>query len=173
MKKFIITPLLAILLISPAIVNAQTSTASPRGQQIRQEVKQRITAEKEERIQALTNKKRELISRFFQRMLRRFEAMVERLEKLIQRIEARMDKIGDADKTDINEAKALLADTQENIDALNANFEEMLTSDTPREVFKDLGEQVRNIKKQLVDVHRFLVAIIGNLKGLRVGNENE
>ena len=106
-------------------------------------------------------------------MLRRFEAMVERLEKLIQRIEARMDKIGDADKTDINEAKALLADTQENIDALNANFEEMLTSDTPREVFKDLGEQVRNIKKQLVDVHRFLVEIIGNLKGLRVGNENE
>ena len=175
MKKFVITALLAILLISPGIVNAQTTTPvptrTPRGQQVRQEVKQRIVAEKEERLQALTEKRRGLIREFFQRMLRRFEAMIDRLERLVQRIEARMDKIGDVDKTDLNRAKAKLADTQADIDALKADFEEMLTSDTPKEVFKDLGQEVRNIKKQLVEIHRLLVSIIGDLKGLRVGDE--
>ena len=160
MKKFIIAVLFAILLIAPGAVSAKTPSAVPRGRQVRQETVQRVT-----------EKRRELIREFFQRMLRRFEAMIDRLERLVQRIEARMDKIGDVDKTDLNRAKAKLADTQADIDALKADFEEMLTSDTPKEVFKDLGQEVRNIKKQLVEIHRLLVSIIGDLKGLRVGDE--
>ena len=139
----------------------------------KEEMKQKVEKEKEERKEKLTQKRKEIIKNHFQRMLKRFEAVVSRLEKLIARIETRMNKIGYNDRADLNKAKESLASAKSKIEVLKSDFEKVLVSENLKESFKQVVQTAREIKKEFVEVHKLLVHIIGNLKGLRVGNEKE
>ncbi len=112
-------------------------------------------------------------------MLKRFQAAVGRLNKLIDRIESRIDKIKTEDPSkdltnvtnQIDTAKTKLAATQTKIDTLKTDLDSILASDTPKEAFRSLVKKVVEIKKDLNSVHRILVHVIGDIKGLRVGEK--
>ena len=46
---------------------------------------------------------------------------------------------------------------------------EIIESETPREGFVEIKEMVGEIRESLVEVHQILVKVIGDIKGLRVG----
>lgn len=188
MKRLALIILTLSLFFTPSLALAQTTLPTPvrnlKKQEVRQEVrqkienkkeemKQKVEKEKEERKEKLTQKRKEIIKNHFQRMLKRFEAVVSRLEKLIARIETRMNKIGYNDRADLNKAKESLASAKSKIEVLKSDFEKVLVSENLKESFKQVAQTAREIKKEFVEVHKLLVHIIGNLKGLRVGNEKE
>ena len=133
----------------------------------KEEVREKITAVRRERIRS-----------YFSKMLVRLEATIERLNKLVTRIDTRITKIDESDskydltkaKEDIQKAKELLATTNTEVKGLEAKIEVMITTSTdPKLAFEDVREAVKLIKDNLKEVHSLLVHSIGELKGLRVG----
>ncbi len=182
MKKLLVTATFVFIFFSqPLISFAQTAAPSrtPKGVQVRQEVKLRIAEEKTEREAKLSEQRKARITAFFERMMKRFEAAIERLELLIDRIQARINKIeeenSDADTSSqqgqLDGAKSKLDDAKGKIQTLKDEFDTFLNSDDPKIVFKEVGDNVRDLKQDLVEIHRILVQIIGDIKGLRIGNE--
>ncbi|MEK7111718.1 MAG: hypothetical protein AAB875_00155 [Patescibacteria group bacterium] len=179
MGTLLITSLLSLhLLFSPYVLAAPSGT--PRGQAIREEAQVR-NAERRASIAAnLTEIRQERITKFFERMVKRLEAAITRLERLITRIESRIAKIAEADEdidtgpiTDqVNDAKDLLADAEALLADVQADFATLLTSDDPKIVFKQVRANISEIKQLLIEVHRILVHLIGDIKGLRVGQSS-
>jgi len=182
MKKVIVTATFIILFLALTLsASAQTAapipTRTPKGQQMKQEVKERVTEQKEERREALTQARQEKIKAFFNRMVARFEAAVARLQKLIDRIQTRINKIKEenssADVADeqnqLDTAKDKLKDAGNKMLVLKDGLENLLASDNPKTAFKTIGENVRDLKQDLIEIHKILVQIIGDIKGLRVG----
>lgn len=179
MRKFLLALLLVTFFLTPSVSLAQNSTPikSPRGQEVRTETKARIQQQREVKQQALDEMRQARIRKFFERMLTRFEAAITRLEKLIGRIQARFDKIKTEDTTvdltdeqaQLDEAGDLLEDAKDKILDLKSDFETLLTSDDPKTVFKAVGQNVRDLKQDLTEIHTLLVKVIGDIKGLRVG----
>jgi Mg2+ and Co2+ transporter CorA len=120
--------------------------------------------------------RKERIRSFWGRMITRIEAAIARLERLVERMEKRIAVIKAEDSTldvdsaekDISQAKSLLAEAKTNLASLKSDFEEMLSSQEPKEAFKSISDEIRTIKKDLVEIHRLLVHAIGEIKGLRV-----
>lgn len=144
-----------------------------RQEEIREQIQERRVT-----IRArISEVRRERIRRFFARLIKRFEAAITRLEKLISRIESRLDKIEseneDVDTASIRDelvkAKEKLNSAQEAIADAEASLEEILSSEDPKEAFKAVRDLIRGIKNELMDVHRILVHVIGDIRGLRVG----
>jgi len=125
----------------------------------------------------LKERKANIIRNFFNRLVKRLEAAIARLEKLIARIEARLDKIEAANedinttkiRKDVNQAKEKLISARATLGQAKDKFENLPPSDTPKEVFAEARDLIQEVKKQLIEVHRILVKIIGDIKGLRVG----
>jgi chromosome segregation ATPase len=149
-------------------------------EQLREEQEQRLQ-EREEKVASkvaqLQERRKERIRLFFERLTRRLEAAISRLDILIQRIESRLavlDESGDADTAaiheQVDEAKSLLLDAQVDLEAATANLDTMLESDDPKAAFEVIRETIKDVKSKLVEVHRILVHVIGDIKGLRVGN---
>lgn len=157
-------------------------------QQIREEKKQEIQqrleekratreARREEIKQRLSERRRKIVQKFWQRMYRRFSAAISRIEKLITRIESRLAIIKKNNKdtdtktieTEIAEAKNLLNTASASLSALNDKINTaLLDSENPREDFKIVKADIIEIKDKLIKVHRILVHIIGDIKGLRI-----
>jgi DNA repair exonuclease SbcCD ATPase subunit len=180
MRKFLVLATFLFLffpLVSSVSAQTSTPTITPKGQQVRQEVKQKITEQRTEKTATLAAQRQAKIKAFFARMMNRFEAAIERLEKLIERIQTRIDKIKEEDPSvDLSDQEEQLDDAQgsltgaiNKIQELKDDFDTLLTSDEPGVIFKEIGEDVRDLKQDLVEVHRILVHIIGDIKGLRVG----
>ncbi|MEK7182771.1 MAG: hypothetical protein AAB694_01280, partial [Patescibacteria group bacterium] len=157
----------------PGLLHALTRTPNPRSQEVRQQIEERratIAAQLEER-------RKELIRKFFNRMVERIEAAIERLERLIGRIERRIAKLEAAgeDMTDVksqvNDAKTKLGNAKDDLQDAKDGLEDVLSSNDPKAAFKQIGQTIRGIVRQLVEVHRILVHLIGDIKGLRVGQE--
>ena len=114
----------------------------------------------------------------FGRLYTRFAAAINRINTLIVRIESRLSTIKEEDpsadtthiESAIASAKALLLDAQMDLEAASDNFDEVLESDDPKATFQLIKDTVIGIKDKLVEVHRILVSVIGDIKGLRVGN---
>lgn len=178
MGSLLITSLVALhLIFSPSLIVAATSTASPRGQSVREQVRVRNEEKRATREARLAEIRRERIQKFFNRLVRRLEAAIGRLERLITRIESRIAKIEEKNK-DINtgpikeqveNAKSKLQNAKKELQEAKDNFAALLTSDEPKVVFEGVRDNIRNIKKDLVEVHRILVHAIGDIKGLRIG----
>jgi hypothetical protein len=49
--------------------------------------------------------------------------------------------------------------------------ESFLDNDDPKTAFAEVREIIQQIKVNLIEVHRTLVHVIGDIKGLRVGTE--
>ncbi len=111
-------------------------------------------------------------------MTKRLEAAINRLNRLITRIESRITKIEannedintEPIKKDIQNAKDRLLLATNKLNEAKIKIDDVLQSNTPKEAFAEVRDIIQEIKKDLVEVHRLLVKVIGNIKGLRVGN---
>lgn len=134
--------------------------AKERADKFREEAKARIA---EHRKQAL----RQLISR----LITRLHALVDRLELVADRIQSRIDKFaaegadtGDA-QTQLDAARAKLAEARGQIDALAGIDEDLLTAENPRDFFVAVKDQVLLIKSTLREAHRLLASSVSEIKG--------
>ena len=136
-------------------INDETQIGTPSSKQIR-----------------IQEKKKELIRNYFSRL---------RLEKLIKRIENRVAIIKSENSgidtalidSEIIKAKDLLEHAKTELIAVNGIIEDTLTSNDPKTAFVVVRDSIKNVKNDLVEVHRILVHLIGDIKGLRVGNTQE
>lgn len=189
-KKFALPLLICFFIFSPAIALAQTNLIQNREQSQNEAsqatatgVMQRETVREEaqERIATaqafLSQRKQEIIRSHFNRVTRRLGAAVNRLYLLISRIESRVTKIEAVDenldteliKTDIVSAKEKLDQVGTQLENIKTKMEEVIGSETPKEGFVEVREMVGEIRESLVGVHQILVKVIGDIKGLRVG----
>jgi len=144
-------------------------------------VGQTARQEKIATIEARLNlRKKEIIKNYFRIMTKRLEAAINRLNKLITRIESRITKIEANDKTintkvikkDLTEAKGQLATASAKLNEMTTKMETVVESNTPKEDFTKVKSTADEISQILVKVHQTLVKVIGDIKGLRVGNSS-
>jgi len=103
-----------------------------------------------------------------------------RLNRLVARIESRLEKIKanneniDAEKIEkqLTEIKSKLSVVSTNIQDAQNSLNTILESNEPKQAFKDVRDLVKEIKNEFIDIHRLLVHLIGDIKGLRVGESN-
>ena len=141
------------------------------------EIQKRVEVKKASAEARLSENRIEKIRAYWQRLKTRLLAAVERIERLVERIESRLAKVeegsSDSDTTSINDdlekAKALLSDASVKIETADELVEDALASQNPKEAFKVVRNLVKDIKEDLVEVHRLLVHLIGDIRGLRVG----
>lgn len=193
MKKFTVGLLsLIILLLFPTLVFAQTddsgttireelrSRAEERREMVEQrrlELMQKIEEKKATREARLTEVRQQRIRLFWGRLKRRLLAAMDRLERLIERIESRLTKFEEANPdldtasihNELDEAKEMLEVARTECEAADATIDEILESEDPKAAFEEIREAVMTIKMQLIEIHRILVMVIGDIKGLRVG----
>lgn len=193
MRKALLIIVLLLLVFTPRAVSAIIDPNVEMGEEKREEMQQRIEAKRQlleqrreelrqrlesaraERQAQLDSKRRERIRAYFSRMIKRFEAAIARLERLIERIEARIAKLKEQGENTstvearVTEAKDLLQDAKSDVEAVNQTLEEILNSSDPKSEFKAVREFISDTKHKLIEVHRMLVEVIGDIKGLRVG----
>lgn len=185
MSKFVKSALivLALMLVVVLPASAQTPSATPNQGQVR---KQEALAQREERSEErelrLLESRMLQIRAFFARANNRMQAAIARLENLITRIEARIAKINETDpdldttqiEADLEEASLLLTETMGMFDDLVTGlpewFDELVESEDPRAMFVAKKAEYSEIKMNLIEVHTMLTHIIGDVKGLRLGN---
>lgn len=190
-KKLILSILIFSFLSNPTIIFAKENILT---QSVRSQVQERIRL-REQRLENLrrrdreilqykkasieakiTDLKKQIVRNFYNRMAERLSATISRLEILISRIESRIAKIESSGttvsqsvKNNIIQAKQLLSDSKVLLASSNDMLENVLASNQPNEAFKILKENVSEIKDNLVKVHQLLVKVIGDIKGLRIG----
>ena len=128
----------------------------------------------------LTETKKGLVRNYFRHLKFVLDASVRRMERLITRIETRLTKIETADKSlDTTHAKEELAEAKKDLASVSAtlvktetSLETVLSSEEPKDAFESIRISIKEVKTQLIDIHRQLVKIIGDIKGLRVGEAN-
>ena len=137
----------------------------------KQEIRVKIEEKKTERLEKLSAIRRERIMSYSNKMIVRLEATVERFEKLITRIEKRdVSEI----KTSLNEAKQKLTLVKSNVATLKDSLSSMTTVEDPKAEFEKVRETLKGIKNDFKEVHSKLVKLVGDIKGLRVGeNKND
>lgn len=174
MRKLILLALLTIALVFPPSILAQTPTPSALKTKNRLQATENVASQE----QKLTFTRRERIRAYVTNMFARLEAMVGRLEKLIARMEARLEDFeatSNKDKakveSELEKAKTILAETKTDIAEAKETAGSLIDSQDPKEVFGDLRGQIAAIKKDLVAVHKILVQVLGEMKGLRSGQE--
>lgn len=201
MRKVILTfSLFFLLLATPSYTLAIypnpwrsiTPSATKEGVLERLEIRKELREQKREEIKDLIKERKATISSrlaelrrvrirfYFGRLVRRLEAAINRLERLIERIESRLEKFEqedeDLDTTSIhenlNEAKHLLDESRANIEASSDNLESVLDSENPHASFSIIRDIIKDIKENLIEVHRILVHVIGDIKGLRTGQSS-
>lgn len=148
----------------------ETPLRSPRNEQRVEQRQIRITALRRERIRS-----------FFSKMITKIEASSERLQKLIDRVQNRIDSIK-KDNSNIDTAKAeaslkLAQEALKNANAeiikLKALFETAIISDDPKTNFETVRKSLKTIQNNLKEAKKNLVLTIGELRGLRIGDNNE
>ena len=191
LKRFILALLLFFFIFSPTIVLAKANLIQTReenqneaGQATATGVRETAREEVQERIATvqafLSERKQEIIRNHFNRLTRRLEAAFNRLSRLISRIESRLAKIEQEDeninttliKEDLASAKEKLDQTAVQLENVKTKMNEIIASETPKEGFVEVKEMVGEIRESLVGVHQILVKVIGDIKGLRVGNSS-
>jgi len=150
-------------------------------QAVRQETQEEVRSGLEGKDATLINKidarKQETIRNNFGFIVRRFQAAVNRLGKIVIRIESRIAKIEEenskinltAVKKELVEIKESLNKSSQQIEKAQMEMEKTLTSNSPKQAFEEIKEMTDEIKKELIKNHQALSKIIGEIKGLRLG----
>jgi hypothetical protein len=144
----------------------------------KQEIKERIQIKKATQAAKLQDKRKENIRNYFEKINTRFSSTILRLEKLISRIENRLsvyeqqnpDLNLDEINLQIEDAKVFLLEAEADISTATENLEDTLDSEDPKAMFKIIKDTTMDAKQKLIEAHRILVHVIGDIKGLRVGN---
>lgn len=198
MKKFLIILLpFFFLVVNPVCAqNNQSVSSTVTPVQVREqnleelrvrlqekiEEQQQIREENRVTIRArLSEMRQERIRFFFGRLTIRFEAAINRLERLIARIETRLDRIEASDeevdstaiREEVEEAKRKLEEARVALAEAKESLEGILSAEDPKTAFEDVRDLIGGIKEELKEVHQILVQVIGDIKGLRVGQEDE
>lgn len=192
MKKTIIVTSLIFFLV-PSLVFAQDITTSNSSvsvkvtnnintnKPVKEDIRIKIEAKREEIEVKLTAKNKERIRSFSARIVTRIEALIERLNILITRLETRIVKINEGESdidtkqatADIAEAKLAIASASSNLVDMSTALENLLNSEDPKYALAGARDIVKEIKTDMQKVHTLLVHATGELKGLRVGGANE
>ena len=195
LKKLILALAIAFLFYTPihAQYTATFSTEIDKKTEIQQRIEERkqlLETKREEirnKIQIrkatvsakLQEKRKVRIRQYFNNMVSRLDAVINRLEKLISRIEGRLEKIEGQDEEidtslvhgDLEEAKALLDQAKADLEAAKAELETFLDADDPKSAFQAIRSTIKDVTKNLKEVHNILVHVIGDIKGLRIGQD--
>lgn len=185
MKKLIAVVLVTSFFVFVPLVHAEdnsTPSGSPRPfiqrvRDVRQDIKENIASREGQRQTNIAALRKDIVTNFFNMMLGRFEAAQDRLTKILTRIESRVAKIKSADPSkdltpvdsEIASVKTALADNQTKIDTLKTDFDSAIASTTPKERFKTVFGDISTIKRDLESIRKSLSKIIGDIKGLHVG----
>ena len=185
LSKFILASSFFFLMAAPTIaVGQQTATQGAgvnlkktTGQEVRETAKERLQEKVATAEARLGARKKEIIRNYSTIMTRRLEAAINRLNRLITRIESRIAKIETNNKDiktkqlkqDIQKAKDKLLLTTNKLNEVKTKINDLPESNTPKEAFAEGKDTVREIKQNLIEVHQILVKVIGDIKGLRVG----
>jgi hypothetical protein len=119
-----------------------------------------------ERMQKTREQRIMAVKALVQAQIRRAENILARMDHLITRIESRRAKLSDegADLTAvdalISKAKEQKADAKEALDKAKANYAEIDGSEHPREQVHAFMTSMRELKTQLVALHKTLVETI-------------
>ena len=116
-------------------IEAHKEEMATKKEQVRERTEAKIASHEAVLSEARKTRTRE----FYGRLYTRFMAAIKRLEILTARIDSRLASIKeenpDVDTSEVEEkiaeAKSLLLDAQMDLDAVNANFDEVLESDDP------------------------------------------
>jgi len=167
---------------SPTIAVGQQTATQGAGANLKKTTGQEVKEGLEDKIATiqarLSLRKKEIIKIYFQAMTKRLEAAINRLNKLITRIESRITKIETTNedintkviKKDVQKAKDKLLLTTNKLNEAKIKIDGLLESNTPKEAFTEVRDIIKEIKQYLTDIHGILVKVIGDIKGLRVGN---
>jgi len=179
------------LIISPILARqdrpATPSATHPRYEKL-EEARERVRERKETirleiqerratRAARLAERRKERIRVFFTRLKRRMQAAINRLERLIARIKSRLSRIEAADedidtapiRETLDGAEDKLASASAALTQAQTSLEDILDANDPKEAFTDVRDLIKEIKEQLKETHQILVHVIGDIKGLRVG----
>ncbi|MCX6725830.1 MAG: hypothetical protein NT052_00735 [Candidatus Shapirobacteria bacterium] len=176
-KTFLV---IIFLLIVTSPILAINSTASPNSSSsgLNKEIKIETAEEKVASIAGrLDVRKKEVIKNYFHLITTRIEAAINRLNKLVIRIESRIAKIEKSDKKiKVSSSKQQLIQAKENLASASAQLKEIenqmdivIESNTPNEDFKKIKNMVTSLKKNLIETQKILTKVIGEIKGLQVG----
>lgn len=184
MKKVAASITLVLLFLQGSAVSAETAaTTSARSVperlvtikvQTQQQTGQKLQAVK----QRLDERKKSIIKRFYEQMLKRFEAALNRESRMADRISSRLDK-AEANGKDVASLRTKLASVRTTIDEAKAKkeeirtkFEGLLTSVNPKDALQDIRKSVQDdLKGKVKQIHQMLVDIVKSIKGLGGGTE--
>lgn len=147
------------------------SRAKSRLEEKRQSLKNKITDKRKE----ISQERKAKIQEIFERMTTFLVAAIAREEKLIERIQSRLDKLSQAGKDvagvqqSLEQAKAKLEQAASDASSLEGIGGDVLATENPSSTFRTAKEMVQSVKRELQEVHKMLTSIIGDIKGLRVG----
>lgn len=181
MKKTILACLFILPFFLVTSVSAQTRNPSPKSIQKRDEVKVQIQEKKEEVRNKITTVKRERIMSNYNKMIIRINATIERIETLTSRIEGRLDRITTQNdsfdttliKESLDQAKEKVATAKIESVSLEGRINTLVDSPSPKDEMSKIKSSLSIIKTNLKDAHLLLVKVIGDIRGLRVGDTNE
>lgn len=156
-------------------------TVMERVREKREALRVRLQDHQATRAARLAEVRKQRIRVFFNRLTERIQAAIDRLEKLIARIESRLGKIESAGeeietasiREELDAAKDKLAEASAALSQAQTSLEDILLAENPKEIFIEVRDLVKGIKEQLIEVHRTLVHLIGDIRGLRVGARGE
>lgn len=140
---------------------ARLKTAREEAQQKREEVKQRIAEHRAEQLKKLVA-----------RLIERLNALVDRLEALANKVQEHIDKFAEqgadtaAAQTQLDGARAKLAEARGQIAALDGISTDLVNSPNPRDFFAAVKDQILLIKETLREAHKSLASSLGELRGL-------
>jgi hypothetical protein len=146
---------------------------------VRAEIQKRVEERKASQEAKVQQIRQERIRNYWGILAKRITATIDRLDILIARIESRLSKMTQDDpeldvsaiEAKIEEAKELIAEAKLMLDEANTDLENLLESENPKTAFEILRNTLKDIKDTLIEAHRILVHLIGDIKGLRVGSE--
>jgi hypothetical protein len=144
----------------------------------REAIRKRIEVKKATQAAKLQDRQRERVRTYFGRLNTRFVVVIERLYQLINRIEARLaiykSEFPEQDYDEIHSqlslAKELLAQAEANITVATDKLDLVVDSGDPKDGFSVIKDEIAETKSILYSVHQLLVHVIGDIKGLRLGN---
>ena len=165
--------LLVLVNLSVANVGAATDLAETvrarieQSQEIRLELREKIRSRVEERVATnqarMTERVQNRVRLLLGMTIARTEAVINRMNTLITRVDSRLEKQG-VENSHLEEAQKLVTEAASTLEELKASVEVLVNSDNPREVWGVVKESFGSIKTSLVEAHRILVSIMGEIE---------
>ncbi len=156
--------------VTPNVLAKEENSLSrslPRKEEKVDNIKNRVSTIRKNRLMSFSNQ-----------MISRLESTEVRIKNLLDRISTRVAKIKSSDKqidvtkaeNTISEANIKLLSVDSKIKDLKINLDSMSVSETPKDFMVKIKTSLNTIKNDLKEIHLLLVKSIGDIKGLRVGD---